>query len=481
MSRIIDRRRRHRTRTRQLTRRSILETLETRTLLGFVWGHNVDEVPLPLFPTFYPTVALSECESCKRSAPISPIALDPAPSSLPLATTRPVASTTEHPVRHFDGLPVLFTSDIQASASPYAYWGQTRSWSGLNNSGPAGNGWAINELPYIIVAGGTYGAAMPGQTSSSDGGIALEGTEEDERLVVVAGGTTIYTFSIAPHEEEEEECECEPPNPYASYEPWGPRSIQLTWTPDPHPVLRLADPQGNVTEFYDVRRETNDRPVFGSMAEDLPDKYGRFKSYTAANGTTRVEADYDIDGFLTNLLFTDTIAGDAGRLVYTYDTVTNDLVTAASATPPELLASLTLQRPDGSSGWTPVQRASYTYYTGRIDDGSSGWENDPHGRLGDLQQVEIEYAVGSGESLSWVNVDTAYYRYYKFTGESNEVPSKGPTNNAATTGGPDPIQPAFGTYDPNDPNPYDMLVFSGIKTVVEGPRSPAWPPPCRIT
>ncbi|HEV2292459.1 MAG TPA: RHS repeat-associated core domain-containing protein [Tepidisphaeraceae bacterium] len=101
-----------------------------------------------------------------------------------------------------------------------------------------------------------------------------------------------------------------------------------------------------------------------------------------------------------------------------------------------------------------------------IDDEASGantpnGDNDPHGRLGDLKLAEVKDASGA-------TIDTSYYRYYKFTGEGDAlVISKGPTNQHATTGGPAPVNPAYG-YDPNNPDSYNIFVQSGLKSVTKG-------------
>ena len=123
-------------------------------------------------------------------------------------------------------------------------------------------------------------------------------------------------------------------------------------TADTTPALRLTDVQGNVTEFYDVKHGGGDRPIFSSRALDLPEKYGKFKSYTPAGGGGRVEAIYDSSGTQTALTIEAASSTGVERLVYADATVTNDLVDASplEPTPPELLASVTLQQPDGS-GW----------------------------------------------------------------------------------------------------------------------------------
>ena len=409
-----------------------VENLEKRVVLGFVWNAPVDEWPIPTFPTCCPG--------------------SPGVSTTHFTLNKLHSAQTSAPVRQYDGTPVIFTDDLGGALAPFGIdWGQTRSWSGLNNSSFNGNGWSIDELPYVVVTGTIDEGGAPG---GSLGTGYLSGTENDLRLSVVAGGTTAFTFQV--------------PNssPYTSYAPWGDQQIKLELTPDPTPALRLTDAEGNVMEFYDVRRDSNNKPVTGSMSADLSSKYGRLKSYTTADGTVGVATNYDSGGYLTSLTIADSTAGNVVRLVYGYDTVTNDLVTAASATPPELLQTVTLQRSNGSGGWSSVRRSNYTYYTGRVWDGSA-WANDANGRLGDLKLAEVQSPGSSG--TTWETIDTKYYRYYKFTGESFDGGAQGPTNDSATTGGPAPLQPRVDvTYNASSPNILDARVASGLKTVVEG-------------
>ena len=418
---------------RNIVRNPKVENLEARIVLGFVWNAPNDEWPVPVYSTCCPG--------------------SPGISDTPNVNGKFSSSQTEAPVRHSDGLPVIFTDDLGDSLAPMGInWGHTRSWSGLNNSSLNGNGWAIGELPYVVVAGGTSGANLPGGTL----GIGpYSGTELDDRLSVVYGGSTSYAFSIPTS------------SPYTNYAPWGDIKITFEQTPDPTPALKLTDANGNVVEFYDVRRDGSNKPVTGSMATNMSSKYGKFKSYTSADGSVFISSNYDGNGYLTSLTISDSVAGSVVRIVYAYDTVTNDLVTAASATPPELLETVTLERSNGSGGWISVRRTNYTYYTGRLWNGSS-WQNDPNGRLGDLKLAVVQDAVISG-STTWETIDTKYYRYYKLTGESYANGADGPTNDSATTGGPEPIQPrADISYNPNSPSPFDIKVMSGLKTVIEG-------------
>ena len=409
-----------------------IENLEKRVVLGFVWNAPVDEWPVPTFPTCCPG--------------------SPGVSTTRYTLDKLHSSQTSAPVRHYDGTPVIFTDDLGGALTPFGLkWGQTRSWSGLNNSSLNGNGWSIDEIPYIIVTGTVNEGGAPG---ASLGTGYLSGTENDLRISVVAGGTTAFTFQVPTS------------SPYTSYAPWGDQQIRLGLTPDPTPALRLTDAEGNIMEFYDVRRDSNNKPVTGSMSADLSSKYGKLKSYTSADGTVGIVTDYGTNGYLTSLTVADSTAGAVERLLYSYSTVTNDLVASASATPPELLQAVTLQRPNGSGGWSSIRRSSYTYYTGRSWSGTA-WTNDPNGRLGDLKLAEVQTPGSSG--ATWDTIDTKYYRYYKFTGESFDGGSQGPTNHSATTGGPAPLKPRGDmAYNPASPNILDAKVSSGLKTVVEG-------------
>src|SRR5687767_10522094 len=66
-------------------------------------------------------------------------------------------------------------------------------------------------------------------------------------------------------------------------------------------ILRLTKPDGSLTEFFDVKRDTNGKPIGWSLANDLSQRYGRFRSYTAANGKTLVFANYDSNRYLDSI------------------------------------------------------------------------------------------------------------------------------------------------------------------------------------
>jgi len=441
-------------RRRQIRKRleNSFDVLEARVVLGYLADGLIDEAHLPGPPTSCPCPTTVQPQSQGNPTQGSPSPV----RNHQYGGGQTASAQTEQPVRGFDGTPVIFTADLGASSSPVGMpWGITRSWSGRNNTSDFGNGWNVAQLPYLSVSGGIDGSPYIGGGPAEEGFGVMWGTAEDERIQVVEGGTTTFTFSIQVTQNG------------VTFVPWGSEPISLELTSDPTPALRLTDSHGNITDFYDVARDVNGKPVPTSRAVDRDQLYGRFKSHQTTHGTTSVTASYDIDGFLTSETLSNSSTGATERLSFTYTTVTNDLVTAVSGDPATMISSVVLERPDGM-GWRPVQRALYTYYTGRVSDGLGGWLNDTDGRLGDLKFVQTQNAHGTILSPTWQTINTDYYRYYKFTGESNGQTSYGPTNVATTTGGPNPVQPVGGTYNPSVYDYRDSLVLSGLKTVVTG-------------
>jgi hypothetical protein len=211
-------------------------------------------------------------------------------------------------------------------------------------------------------------------------------------------------------------------------------------------------------------------------------QYGLFYKYVAANGTT-VTASYNSNEQPTTETITN--ARDPGasvQYVFGYtptsgpNAVTNALVTSTGGTVPQLVSSITLQQRSSSTDtWHVVRTANYTYYNGDGTDNAGNSVNVDDGRLGDLEQVTITDLRGS-------IVTQDYYRYYKLTGDAYDsqsaatsyVPPPSPTNVPETTGGPSPLELGYGSDGvqghANTNNPYmDDFVFSGLKTVVQGP------------
>lgn len=504
-----------------------MDRLETRILFGFYSKDPTDEQPPPLAPD--------------PAVPLGPPAPDP---TVPLPGGQSPAACSCAPVREFDGLPVVTSQDISTDGFGIP-WGYTRSWTGLNNSSLNGNGWSITQLPYLVVAGGTNGASSPGTSTSG----VTSNTTPDDRISVVEGGTSVFTFTN--------------PSSGSTYSAWGANNATLQNVAG---GMQLTDAQGNITQFYDVYRSSG-RATPHTMY-DLTDKYGYFKGWTSADGTTTITTSYDSAGYLQTVTRSDSVTGDTQRMQFTYTDVSNSQIASHSAASATLVGTVTLQEAI-LGGWKSLQRSIYSYYTGETAPGTP----DANGRLGDLKiaetqlfgPVSVSISIATGGSLplssqyyqvtailpdgetspseevsiipsggnqtaaiSWSAVsnatsyriyrgsepgreaylaqtsstsysdtnattttaqppvtDTRYYRYYKFTGESwytsaypytydTTTVSKGPQNTSYTTLGPNPFAPiipngSLTSYDPTNPQAGDSLVFSGLKTVVEGP------------
>lgn len=342
---------------------------------------------------------------------------------------------TAAPILSFSGAPIIQTTDLESDGFGFA-WGITRSWTGLSEPGPVGNGWAVTQLPYIV-AGGLAADSTDPSPSAAD-----NGTYPDMHLDVV-DGADMYTFMTPAS------------SSATTYAPWGGQPIGATLTYDStNQLFTLTDPAGNKTVFYDVDRDgTTGDPIIGALPSAFS---GKFKSYTTADGSVTVTTSYDVDGNLQTMTRSDSVTSESEEWDFTYSSITNDLVTTAGGTPPEMATSIAWKQ-----NGTVIRQAVYDYYTGRLSDGMGGYVNDPNGRLGDLRTVTIE--DGSGNFISG-----DYYRYYKLTGESTYTGDQGPTNDFATTGGPDALQPSEVSYDPGAPGPDDVLLASGLKTVVQG-------------
>lgn len=237
-----------------------------------------------------------------------------------ISTTTPTGSAghsagsyeSSQPVVGMTGLPDVSATDVSSDAMGFIF-AHSRTWTGLDNGSFNGNGWSNSELPYLVVGGGTDGASSPGGMIGTG---VMPGTEDDSRISVVYGGTAAYTFfnSSGP-----------------SLTPFTDYGVTLQYISPPTAIFELTDAAGNVTEFYDVHRDTSGTPDPFSLASALPQTYGRFKSWTSANGTTSVVASYDSNGYVTNLVRSDSVTGESEQMVYSYATVTNDLVTKPAA------------------------------------------------------------------------------------------------------------------------------------------------------
>ena len=181
-------------------------------------------------------------------------------------------------------------------------WGITRGWTGLNNSGPVGNGWSIAQLPYLVVAGQTnqtvsvtspYPGFYPGDYHD-------DASAYDERISLVEGLNT-FDFTLTPSYAYQPGAV----DAYSTYPEYGAEGVVLRWIP-PHGttlgIMQLTDAAGDITDFNDVyrlaRRQRQSAP--GASSPAVMHKYtANSESYTAANGTTEM-ANYNAQNQLTS-------------------------------------------------------------------------------------------------------------------------------------------------------------------------------------
>jgi hypothetical protein len=320
-----------------------VEQLEERILFGYFAAYDTTRDPFPAFPnqTCPPGSGPGAAADANppqssgggttgpaagprpqmlafapgSSGPAMPAGMGTAPHGVAAPGGSAGASTTSAPVREYDGVPVINSTDLASDAFGSSF-GITRSWSGLNSYALFGNGWSVAGLPYMTVAG----------------------TGGDLRLAVVDGGTTSFTF-----------------NP-TTYAVWGSYNVKLQLLTGLPRILRMTDAEGNTTDFYDVFRSGSTPTPQTSW--DLASLYGQLKSYTSANGTTTIATNYDSNGYLQTLTRSDSSTGQSERLVFMYAAVTNSEVTANSATPPTLTSTVTQQQLVNGN-WQSVERSNY--------------------------------------------------------------------------------------------------------------------------
>jgi len=232
-----------------------LEPLETRILFGY-WG-------------LYGPAFTNGCTNCPCPTPISsptgpgptgPGPSGPGPSVGPgpslsggSGPTGPQGPTngpapaihTMAPVTAFDGMPVITSNDLEST--PFGItWGIDRTWVGMDDTGSVGNGWSIAQMPYLTVT-------EPGYSYSSLGVLNSEAQPED-RISLVEGGNATYTFAISPPTGDSSQ--------YKSFASADGEPYSLVTGTDSG-TLAFVDAAGDVSEFYDVKRDSSNanRPI----------------------------------------------------------------------------------------------------------------------------------------------------------------------------------------------------------------------------
>jgi hypothetical protein len=438
---------------------AVLQALEERIVFGN--GHPLPSTPLPIrcdtdangVVQADPNSGAGSCPDCDGGSGgtggVSAPTGTNGGGSRTLGDVAQPLNASSQPVRYFDGKPEFASTDLIS----YGFgkpWGQVRTWTGLDESGQVGHGWAVTGLPYLTLP----------RNQDFDGMISVVNGGDSQETFAANSSATAFTVLGASGNQLDY---------VAAYTDGSGHNIPGEF--------HLTDSSGGVTTFYDPPRDdvgSGTAPghlyagggypqqvthqFFGSMtATDDAYRLGAFKSYTDADGNVTTATYGTVvdsssvahEGMLTAVIRT-APSGYQEQLAYTYDLTTNSLGGSVF-----FVKSATLQRrANSSASWVSVRAAEYTYYTGE------GSDSD-YGRLGDLKKVVIrDY---QRDAVNGEVVDNKYYRYNKFwtpeyTGLSG-YDLKGPGNDPATTGGTDT------TYAQQAG---DTTVFSGLRTIVEG-------------
>ncbi|MDZ4850142.1 MAG: RHS repeat-associated core domain-containing protein [Pirellulaceae bacterium] len=284
----------------------------------------------------------------------------------------------------------------------------TRTWSGMNNAGMAGNGWVDTQLPYLVVYN-------------------IVSVDPNVYQLPVIGfvqtGQNIVLFDVDVDKQNG---------------PWASRFyLKQTLAYDSTTgYLTVTDIGGNRFVFADLPLSTSQ--ITGGGDTGISGKL--LQRFDASGFVT--DYSYDTAERVQSVTETDPSSGKSHRITYTYAVVENSLGGNGNPLSRTLLSNATLSRRNSSvDPYVAVRTAVYDYYTGE------GTDSD-YGRLGDLKVVTIRDG-----SITGALIDQKYYRYYKQSG-LEIVPSSFNNENNGT----DP------TFSPIEG---DNSVWSGLKMVVE--------------
>jgi hypothetical protein len=286
------------------------------------------------------------------------------------AVTAPAPSRlTAAPIDAYSGVAAISSIDVSADGFG-ATLAHTRTWSGMNNTGRNGNGWATTSQPYLIV----YNTFNP-STKANDKPVVgyVESSQNTTLFDITGSGPWTSRFYGGQT---------------LSYD-----ATNAQWT--------VRDAVGTSLVFHDLPRDTSgalsSNPLVGYANQGL---FGAIVSRTDAGGAVTTWT-YSTSGTTLNLPLTiersDTATGKSQRLAYDYATVSNSLGGSAV-----LISAVSLEtRASSSASYVAIRSATYDYYTG---DGTGA----DFGRLGDLKLVTVHDGGTSGSAI-----DHTYYRYSK--------------------------------------------------------------------
>ncbi len=374
--------------------RPVFEQLEGRRLLSgsspFQDPVCIDEEPDVWIngQALTPTKISDDCGSargqgappgCQWSGPAegSGIGGNPADDSLGgggnewWASGMPEANTTSRaPVRYFDGLAIVGSSDVSTDASG-RWWGHSRSWRGDASTGHWGNGWFVMELPSL-------------SWQAYEGDLDANGEESTARRdatgvvgAIDSGGNRRY---------------------FDYHNDGSSRTLTArdgrtdTLEIDAGGSWILRDERGGETTYHALAAPDADG--------DGPVLSGQFERFETASGVTVVPTwaagtGGTTEGELLRVDVSDASAAAVERFTYGYADVTGGGETVRR------VASVTHGVANGSGGYTDERSTTYSYYTGAETGAAAG-----HGRLGDLKLVEVRDGGTSAEVI-----EGKYYRY----------------------------------------------------------------------
>ncbi len=254
------------------------------------------------------------------------------------------ASYSEAPVRYFDGTVYLRFNDL-TSDGVGGPWGQSRSWT--NAAGYAavdfsgrpmgynGNGMVDMQLPFVLT------------------------NADFNTAIVITSGTSMLVFD-----------NINSTNPT-------PRFFVTDKFLHANGEFILSDNAGGQTHFYDF-----------SGAPSNP-RWGRFKSYTDAEGNVTQVTSWTADGRPAEVQ-RQTAPGQSPQVIesYVYSYV-------PSGVNQGLYSNITLRRQVNGGSWSVIRQVDYTYYN----------TGEANGNPNDLKSTTVRDAAGNP-------LDTTYYRYY---------------------------------------------------------------------
>ena len=209
--------------TRQLRHHSwaVVEPLEPKILFGDGWNRGPEDPIITDGP-----------------GPVCTPAVNLTPDDNQVGTSNSATPTafSSAPVSYFSGAQIVESSDLTSTAFGTTF-GIVRSWSGLNESSQLGNGWMIEDLPYLVLQ------------HSQDMSYGVGGT-----ISVVKGGQTQEAFDLPDNSNT-----ISPERVAFSGGSGDPDSMTYSLSNGTVPgYFSLTDASGGITTFYDLPRVDDD-------------------------------------------------------------------------------------------------------------------------------------------------------------------------------------------------------------------------------